>query len=48
MTGETAKNIEAYKTAGRKYAKSEKTRLTIPPRSGAEKPNLAISHRQEE
>jgi hypothetical protein len=48
MTGETAMNIDANKTAERKYAERENTRLTIPPSSGAEKPNLAVSYRQEE
>jgi hypothetical protein len=48
MSGETAMNIEVNKTADRKDAERENTRVTIPPRSGAEKPNRAASHRQEE
>jgi hypothetical protein len=48
MSGETAMNIEVNKTAQRKDAERENTCLTIPPRSGAEKPNRAASHRQEE
>src|SRR4051812_44570215 len=48
MSGEAAMKMDANKIAERRDAERENTRLTNPPRSGAEKPNRAVRYRQEE